>query len=262
MAKFVQRRPVEVDLMGERRLRRHLHIIAANVIEGPRPADAEIRTRRGDQRLRALMLFAGRQRRGVGCQPLRQAVALRGVEHHKAFEKRNRAGFALRCLPTFAPIVGGEAVGIENRMPALTLADASASGQRLPEGKPILRRVATFNDRAPQDQHIDARIRTPRNRVARESRHRCRRVPRLRPREATRFKLGDDLGRHLVIKRRPCRSLRLGPACPALAAAPPYPAVIRHRRLPAQKTTPTPERGVGGKKRPRGPARSGAPARL
>ena len=60
MAKFVQGRPVEVDLMGERRLRRHLHIIAANVIEGARAANAEIRTRRGNQRLRAFVLFAGR----------------------------------------------------------------------------------------------------------------------------------------------------------------------------------------------------------
>ena len=57
---LMQGRAVEVDLMGERWLRRHLHIIAANVVEGPRAADAEIRTRRGNQRLRALMLFAGR----------------------------------------------------------------------------------------------------------------------------------------------------------------------------------------------------------
>jgi len=58
MAQLVQRRPVEVDLMGERRLRRHLHIIAADVVEGARAANAEIRTRGGNQRLRAVMLLA------------------------------------------------------------------------------------------------------------------------------------------------------------------------------------------------------------
>jgi hypothetical protein len=56
----VQSRPVKVDLVGKGRLRRHLHIIAANVIKCPRPTNAEIRTRRGNQRLRALVLFTGR----------------------------------------------------------------------------------------------------------------------------------------------------------------------------------------------------------
>ena len=48
MSKFVKGRAVEVDLMGERRLRRNLHIVAADVIKGARAADAEIRTRRGN----------------------------------------------------------------------------------------------------------------------------------------------------------------------------------------------------------------------
>ena len=42
MAKFVQGRPVKVDLVGECRLRRHLHIIAAHIIKGARAANAEI----------------------------------------------------------------------------------------------------------------------------------------------------------------------------------------------------------------------------
>ena len=60
MAEFVQRRPVKVDLVSKGRLRRNLHIVAAHIIEGARTADAEIRTRRGNQRFRAFMLFAGR----------------------------------------------------------------------------------------------------------------------------------------------------------------------------------------------------------
>ena len=46
MAQLVQGRPVKVDLVRKCRLRRHLHIIAANIIKGARPANAEIRTRR------------------------------------------------------------------------------------------------------------------------------------------------------------------------------------------------------------------------
>src|SRR3546814_7912954 len=60
VAEFVQGSPVKVDLMGKGRLRRHLHIVAANIIERPRSADAEICTRGGNQRFRAVMLFAGR----------------------------------------------------------------------------------------------------------------------------------------------------------------------------------------------------------
>lgn len=60
VAEFVKRRPVIVDLLRERRLRRHLHIIAIDGVKRPRPADAEIRPRCGNQAFRALMLFARR----------------------------------------------------------------------------------------------------------------------------------------------------------------------------------------------------------
>ena len=107
--------------------------------------------------------------------------------------------------------------------------------------------ITAFNDRPPQDQNIDARIGTARNSVAGQSRHCHRRTPRLRPREATGSKLGDDLGRYLVIKRHarspasacavaslgamPCAHILLFPAlrlCLAsatLAAAPLCPAL-------------------------------------
>ncbi len=99
-------------------------------------------------------------------QPCGQSITLRGIEHDKAFEERNGTGFNLRAFSLLAPIFWGEAVGIEHCMPALAFVNASASGQSLPEGQPVLRRVSAFNDRTPQDQNIDARIGSARNSVA------------------------------------------------------------------------------------------------
>ena len=147
-------------------------------------------------------LLALGERRGVGGQPLGQALALRRVEHDKSLEKRNRANGFATCLHLLALTFGGEAVGIKDGMPPLAFANASASGQRLPEGQPILTWITAFNDRPPQDQDIDARISTARYGIARKSRHGGGAAPRLRPRKATRFKLGDDFGGHFIIERR------------------------------------------------------------
>jgi hypothetical protein len=75
-------------------------------------------------------------------QPFGQAVALRGVEHDKAFEKQNRAGFAVRGLASpcalLAPVFAGEPIGVKDRLSAFPFPNAPASGQRLPKGQPIL----------------------------------------------------------------------------------------------------------------------------
>ena len=56
---------------------------------------------------------------------------------------------------TFAPIVGGEAVGIDDGRAALALADIAAEREGLAEGQPGLRRIALLDHRAPEDQDVD-----------------------------------------------------------------------------------------------------------
>ena len=168
------------------------------------------------------MLLALGKRSRIGGQSFGQAVTLRGIEHHKAFEKRNRASLGVLALRVPLIVLWHEAVGIEHRLPPLALADAAARRERLPEGQPVLRRIAALDHRAPQDQGIDPRIGPSRNRVARQAGTGCRRTPRLNPRKHARLKLADDLGGHLIVKRS-ARLIRASGAARrhlALAASP------------------------------------------
>ena len=148
MTKFVQGRAVIVDLISKSWLRGNLHKILADIVKGFGPARPKVRCGRCNQSLGLIVQFALRKRRGFGGQSFGQAIALRGVEYGKAFEKRNRAR---RIAPAFLlPIlVGGEAVGVKDCPALLALADASASGQGLPECQPVLRGITAINDRAP-----------------------------------------------------------------------------------------------------------------
>src|SRR3546814_7899111 len=65
VTEFVQRRPVEIDLVEEGRLRRHLHIVGGRHIMGLVPADAEIDATRRDHRLGEIGRASCRER---GCQ--------------------------------------------------------------------------------------------------------------------------------------------------------------------------------------------------
>lgn len=161
------------------------------------------------------------------------------------------------------PLVGRKAVGIENRLPALTLANASACGKRLFESQPVLRRKSTACDRPPQDKDIDARIWPPRNRIAGKPRHgRCR-TPRLRPRENPRFKLRDDFGGHLLIKRdaqgiAPARGAKR--RLPAPTASPSFAFTNCHDSLHTPKNPPQPapeEAGWAARSDQRGAWRAG-----
>ena len=159
MAQLVQRRPVIIDLSGESRLRRHLHIVERGGVKGLRPADAELGTARGNQRLGGIVRLAFGKRHRRDGEPLGQAVALRDIEHREALEERNRANRVARVVALLVPLrlvrFGDEAVGIEHRPPALALAHAAARRKGLPEGQPVLRGKAALDHRAPQDQDID-----------------------------------------------------------------------------------------------------------
>jgi mRNA-degrading endonuclease toxin of MazEF toxin-antitoxin module len=83
MSEFVKARPVIVDLLKERRLRRHLDIVIVRLVEGARPANAEVRASGGNQALRLGYRFAVGENRRTGKGAFRQAFALRDVKHGK-----------------------------------------------------------------------------------------------------------------------------------------------------------------------------------
>jgi hypothetical protein len=155
MAKLVQRGAVVVDLVMERRLRRHHHEVRERRVIGFGPADPEICARRRDQLFGGTVYLAGRQSRRLGDQAFGQAIALRGVEDGEALEEWN--GASLIFVP-LALDLGNEAVGIEHCPPALALAHAPACGLRLPEGQPVLQGIAALDHGAPQDEDIDPRV--------------------------------------------------------------------------------------------------------
>ena len=125
---------------------------------------------RRDHRLGDRHDLALGERRGIGREPGAQALALRDVEHGEALEERHRLGVvaALARARAFSRL-GREAVGIDDGRAALALADQPPASMRLPEGQPRLRRTAVLDDRAPQDQDIDAGIGARGERVARQS---------------------------------------------------------------------------------------------
>ena len=183
-------------------MRRHLHIVVSGNIAGPRATDAEGNATRGDDLFRKWDQFAFRQRCGIARQPFAQAFALCDVEERKAFQKRDGAGFVAFGNGTFLLGFGRKTVGIDDRNAALALADAAARLARLPEGQPALRWIAMLDNRAPQDQNVDAAIGTMGERVTRQSGAcggvRC--APRLDPWQAARLQFGDDAGGDLIIE--------------------------------------------------------------
>jgi hypothetical protein len=149
MTKFVQGRSIEIDLLIEGRLRRHLHKVFARTIEGARSADAEIRARRGNQILRDGNKFTLGQRRCINAILFGQSVTLRDVENDEAFEEGNRARITTMLGGTLLFGLGGEAVSIADRYALLALTNASARCQRLPKGQPSLIGIGSRDDCAP-----------------------------------------------------------------------------------------------------------------
>src|SRR5690606_13273420 len=121
---------------------------------------------------------AGRRWWGLDGDVLGQALALRRVEHGEALQERNAACFLSRLLGAALLVFRREAVGIDDGGAALALADIAAQRERLPEGEPMLARIAVLDHGAPEDQDVDPGI-LPRGRGV--SRHGERRLRRRRP---------------------------------------------------------------------------------
>ena len=78
-----------------------------------------------------LKITAARRRRREGA--FGQALALRDVEHRKAFEERHCFRLVTVAPRPFALVVGDEAVGIDDSGPAFALAHRPAQAQGLPQ---------------------------------------------------------------------------------------------------------------------------------
>src|SRR5690606_30498668 len=155
---LVQGRPVPVDRFEIGQWRRHLNIIMYGNIEGLISANAEVDSGRPDQRLDPWLDHVGRRWRRLDSNILRQALALRRVEHGEALEKRDAASFLPRLPRAALLILGREAVGINDGRAALTFPDITAERQGLAESQPMLGRIAVLNNGAPEDQNVNARI--------------------------------------------------------------------------------------------------------
>lgn len=198
-------RPVPVHRIEEGGLRRDGDEVGTGRIEGLVPAYAELDARSGDHLPGDRHDLALGQWHRIAGKVCGQPITLGDVEEGEALEEGNGAGLvAIARRPLGLP-PGGEAIGIDHAHAALTLADASTRLAGLPEGQPALRRPAVFDDGAPQDQDVDARVRPGRRRVARKA---GRGVdarpfdlsPWLDPREAPRLQFRDDARGHLVIE--------------------------------------------------------------
>jgi hypothetical protein len=135
---LVQGRAVPVDRLEIRLGRRHLHIVECWNIEGAVAADAEVDAGRPDQGLDPRFDEAGRRRWSHNGDVLRQAVALRRVEHREALEERDRGGFLAGLAGAALLVLRREAVGIDDGGAAFAPADIAAERQGLAEGEPAL----------------------------------------------------------------------------------------------------------------------------
>lgn len=176
MTQLVQCGPVPVDRFEIGLGRRDLHIVERRHIEGAIAADAEIDAGGADQRLDLRLDEAWRRWRRDNRDIVRQAVALRGVEHREALQERDRLGLVARLAGAPLLVVGHEAVGIDDGRASLALADIAAQRQRLAKGEPALAGKTVLDDGAPEDQHIDPGIMPAGGGVLRHGERRLRRL--------------------------------------------------------------------------------------
>jgi hypothetical protein len=148
MPQLMQGRAMPVDRLEISPGRRHLHVVGSGHVEGPVAADTEIDARCLDQRLDPGFDQAGLRRRHGDREVLRHAFALREIEDGEAFEERNGLRFVAGLPGAPLLVVGNEAVGVDDRRAALTLADVAAEAERLAEGDPSLSRKAVLDDGA------------------------------------------------------------------------------------------------------------------
>jgi hypothetical protein len=158
MNQFMQHRAMPVDRLEVARRRRHLDKILARHIKGTVAADANVGAGRADQRLglRQDEVFARRHRRRR--QIFRQILALVGVEHREALQKRDRFGLVACFFVARALAPGNEAIGKDDRRAFFALLDVRADLEGLAKCEPALGGEAALGDRGPQNENIDPRV--------------------------------------------------------------------------------------------------------
>jgi hypothetical protein len=173
---------------------RHLYEINDGVVEGAIAADAEIRARRGDQRLGVRQDKSLGNRCGSARQFRRQIFALVRIEHGEPLEEWHRVGLVSVPLRPLPFLIGHKAIRIHDGGAMLALADVPADAERLAEREPILATEAVLDHRTPKDEHVDPRVLAVGRRILRhgERRFRCHRPPRLNPGDAAGLELCDD----------------------------------------------------------------------
>lgn len=253
MGELVQAGAVVVDLVEERGLRRHLHVVGTGRVVGHVAADPDLYAARRDHFFGDGNDLALGQWRGRGRKVVRQTLALRGIEDGEALEERHAARVFSCLLRALTFGCGNEAIGIDDCGAAFALADRTARLARLPESQPALRGIAALDDRLPQDEDVDSRIGAPGERVARQARPgRAGGVsPRLNPRQASRFQFADDAVGNFVVEiatRALCSPVERGGRCgrtaPAASAA--VGVRVHDGLLPAPKPDrASPEAGGG-----------------
>jgi hypothetical protein len=80
------------------------------------------------------------------------------VEDGEALEEGDGTRFLASLMGAVAHVVGNEAVGIDDGVAALALADVASEREGLPESQPALGGIALLDDGVPQDEDIDAAV--------------------------------------------------------------------------------------------------------
>ena len=205
MCKFVKGRAVPIDWFEIRLGRRDANEIERRVVKRPIAADAKIDAARLDQGFNARLDRSWRRLGFRSEDVLRQSIALRDVENRETLQEGNRTGL-LANVPFARPLlVRRETIGVDNGRTALAFAHGAAKRKGLAKRQPTLLWKAAFNDGAPKDQYIDARIAPTGRGVFRQADRRLRRrcSPRLDPGDAPGFDLTDDLGRDVFVEAGP-----------------------------------------------------------
>ena len=158
MAEFMADRPVKINRLEEGRGRRHLDVVGAGHVISAVAADANVGAGRADQRLglRQDEVFARRHRRRR--QIFRQILALVGVEHREALQKRDRFGLVAGLFVARALAPGNEAIGKDDRRAFFALLDVRADLEGLAKCEPALGGEAALGDRGPQNENINPRV--------------------------------------------------------------------------------------------------------
>ena len=192
MTELMENCPKPIDRLEICVDRGNLHIVETGMIERLAAADSndgagrrDDGVRRGNDRL------GWRQSR---CGVSGQTFALVGVEQREAFEERDARGDVSGLAGPLALCIRGEAIGIDDGDAVLAFSHAAAGSQSLTKSEPAMPGEFAFRDRGPKREDVDPRILSPGRCVAwnRERRRRGLRIPRLRPRHAAAFEIGDD----------------------------------------------------------------------